>query len=218
MRGLTLTFAGLMLVAGPAEATVYRFSWSGSVSVVEGDAPGADIVVGDPISAGFTFDTAAAAETFSGNGPGGGTFKQYDAPLTDYRFSVGNYVVQESAIVATLSYTNDQFDQDFINFLTQRSEPGPFGSIVANGQLIAQGPGSILPSSNISNDFPYAAFPTHRLFLGFTNGVTSKRVFGDLAVTVTPVPEPATWAVMSVGFCGIGAAMRNQNRAPLRSA
>jgi hypothetical protein len=209
---------GLMLATGSADAAIYRFSWSGSVSAVEGDAPGTDVVVGDPISVRFAFDTAAAAETFSGNGPGGGTFRQYNAPLTDYRFSIGSYLVQEPAIVATLSYTDDQFDQDFINFLTQRSEAGPFGSIVANGQLIAQGPGSILPSPHISAGFPYTTFPVHRLFLGFTNGVTSKRVFGDLAVTVMTVPEPATWAVMVTGLFGVGAAMRSQRRAAIRSA
>ena len=31
-------------------------------------------------------------------------------------------------------------------------------------------------------------------------------------VVVTSVPEPATWAVMVLGFGGMGAAMRNKRR------
>ena len=37
-------------------------------------------------------------------------------------------------------------------------------------------------------------------------------------VAVTSVPEPATWAVMLVGFGAIGASMRNNNRRKLAAS
>ena len=41
---------------------------------------------------------------------------------------------------------------------------------------------------------------------------TSTGTFGGV-VTAAPVPEPATWAMMLVGFGGLGVAMRSRRRA-----
>lgn len=46
---------------------------------------------------------------------------------------------------------------------------------------------------------------------------TSMSVSGDISGngTIYPVPEPATWALMLLGFCGIGVAMRRRRRPAL---
>ena len=42
-----------------------------------------------------------------------------------------------------------------------------------------------------------------------TLGTTSRQLFG---IAVAPVPEPATWAMMFVGFAMVGAAARYRRR------
>ena len=61
-----------------------------------------------------------------------------------------------------------------------------------------------------SNTFTATGTTTRLTFTNLTGGV-NEGVFLD-AVSVAAVPEPATWAMMLLGFCGIGFAMRRGRR------
>jgi hypothetical protein len=45
---------------------------------------------------------------------------------------------------------------------------------------------------------------------GYPNGGTDNAGSTDISWTVTRVPEPATWALMIMGFAGLGAALRRR--------
>jgi hypothetical protein len=53
--------------------------------------------------------------------------------------------------------------------------------------------------------------PTNTITITNGKGVSNAAIYGYGA----PVPEPATWAMMLMGFAGIGAAMRRRRRVPL---
>ena len=64
-----------------------------------------------------------------------------------------------------------------------------------------------------SNTFTATDTTTRLTFTNLTGGV-NEGVFLD-AVSVAAVPEPATWALMLLGFGGIGLAMRRRRRPAL---
>nr|WP_314447199.1 PEPxxWA-CTERM sorting domain-containing protein [uncultured Sphingomonas sp.] len=54
-------------------------------------------------------------------------------------------------------------------------------------------------------------------FVGYADNVTATGAFGSRSFNfAAAVPEPGTWAMMLLGFGGIGAAMRRQRRANAR--
>jgi hypothetical protein len=46
-------------------------------------------------------------------------------------------------------------------------------------------------------------------------GQASAHSFGHGPLAVAPVPEPSTWAMMIVGFAGLGLAIRSRRRKAL---
>lgn len=85
-----------------------------------------------------------------------------------------------------------------------------FGSITHTG-----GDRTNLNWTAFSKDFTATTALTNLKFVN-TAGAGNEGVFLD-AINVAAVPEPATWAMMLLGFGGIGAAMRRQ-RKPTRLA
>ena len=94
---------------------------------------------------------------------------------------------------------------------------GDYG-IVSAGYTIAGDNGGI------TNNQPYiknAVVFDLGAFNGSLSGINNIRFQYGTALTDTnlpgtpPVPEPATWAMMLMGFAGIGATMRRRRRAPL---
>ncbi len=59
----------------------------------------------------------------------------------------------------------------------------------------------------------------YQIDFGSTGSILQLNVPGSSSATlftsVAPVPEPATWAMMLVGFAGIGVSMRRRRRVPL---
>jgi len=51
--------------------------------------------------------------------------------------------------------------------------------------------------------------------IGTLTGDLAASYSGTLNVQVAPVPEPATWAMMLIGFAGVGMAMRRRRRPAL---
>ncbi len=80
-----------------------------------------------------------------------------------------------------------------------------FGSVTHTG-----GSNSDLAWTAFSGDFLATGTTTNLRFVN-TAGSTNEGVFLD-AINVAAVPEPATWAMMLVGFGGMGLAMRRSNK------
>jgi hypothetical protein len=99
-----------------------------------------------------------------------------------------------------------------------------FGSLNLTGLTIVGAHFGNNPDSNSSDpnvqDNNVTAFwlidlgntTTHTLTLTNGQGSSNAQIFGT---GVQAVPEPATWAMMLLGFCGIGVSMRRRRRVPL---
>jgi hypothetical protein len=82
----------------------------------------------------------------------------------------------------------------------------PNGTTMGAGAAIASTPGTQLTYGNLVSGQWYT-------FRYTANMATSGNVSGNAAFY--PVPEPATWALMLLGFGGIGMAMRRRRRPAL---
>lgn len=154
----------------------------------------------------FTFGfTTVGAPLFGGPGTGSGVI------TTDgVTFSNGGYTAQ------TITGITGLFNGSMITNLAS-----PFG---ANNIYYLTGP-SFVDGSGLG--FQTAAGTNVNLFfqssassyrINTTNPFTSSFVSATSAGVVAAVPEPATWAMMLVGFGAIGFAMRRRRSAALRLA
>ncbi len=72
-------------------------------------------------------------------------------------------------------------------------------------------PASLLPSTGFLLPQQYGFNLWPRLGLGNNNQISDFAPQNAL-LSIAPVPEPATWAMMLLGFAGIGAVMRRRRR------
>lgn len=100
---------------------------------------------------------------------------------------------------------NDSWDRDGIVIGFDGLPGGPFGSTFTNIQFQAR---DLIGTGGIANGLPLNRFATS-FFGGFGGSNTSARVYGDLSIDGA-VPEPATWALMILGFGAVGYAMRRR--------
>jgi len=121
-----------------------------------------------------------------------------------------------------VSTTTGSINGDFTNIIFGGSGPGPFNGIeVCFNNSSGQGEGCS-GSSGVAVGDP----GTGTFTLQYDASVTSLTL-GDFAFrfqslglngggsgtgTENPIPEPATWAMMLLGFCGIGMAIRRSRR------
>jgi hypothetical protein len=86
------------------------------------------------------------------------------------------------------------------------------------GTIATSGP-NYVGSGGTPNEFLQLLFPTitSAVFSGAT-GIENTYTLDDLTVggtiTVNGIPEPATWAMMLIGFGAVGASMRRRRRSP----
>jgi hypothetical protein len=81
------------------------------------------------------------------------------------------------------------------------------GLSIGNHGLIGTPSYAILGSGTLASFTPFTASGAYDLVLGFNDGTGAD--YDDLVVglklsTVPPVPEPSTWAMMLLGFVGVG--------------
>jgi hypothetical protein len=114
-----------------------------------------------------------------------------------------------------LEFTNDTLG--LYQVVVSTSTPG---AIIGSASL--DGTGGGLPhlgsiTGNLTNSLtlgpisPVAA-GAYRFTFGGSAPATGGVVTGNLTFQLIPVPEPATWAMMLVGFAGIGFAMRRRRQ------
>jgi hypothetical protein len=197
--------AGLALVGiAPASADIVTFNLSGVVFSASG--PGAPSL-GDASQATITFDTAALGTPYL---PG----------IVDYNSAVISFSADSSVLTPTVSnirvfdnfqqgslyYDGVQFDvgtgeRNFhINLFTQTTSP----SQITTSTDLPIAPFDL--NSLVFRDYSYTLF--NGLFSPQTNvGIDIRSV-----TLASSVPEVSTWAMMVLGFAGIGAMTFRQRK------
>lgn len=179
--------ACLCCFSAAAEATV-EVDFTGTTHAGSTAVP-----VGLPISGSYTFDETAIVEGYHD-----ATTANFTAPGSA-QFTVDG---QTHTYTLTSIFVNDtgQIVFDF-----------------ANGSDILHIANIFTTNTNVSG-FPDVSFlvgPLVFLVADFPNNAgASVEVNAEVSTTLGPVPEPATWAMMLVGFAGIGWQLRRVRRTP----
>jgi hypothetical protein len=180
---LGLGLAGMISFAGPASATLYDFTFTG----VGSDS-------GVTAQGNFTTDLAGTTVT-----SGSGIFTFPPATTTG---SPGANLIPGSGILGSLSFDNVYPIDAGAGILFQGiSDPKFFFNIFApTSSSLGLGTHTAWASATDGGGFLYGS-------LGFANVCENCVAVGDLKITTAltaPVPEPSTWAMMLLGFFGVG--------------
>jgi fibro-slime domain-containing protein len=90
--------------------------------------------------------------------------------------------------------------------------------LVLNGQVVDQ-VGGVHSQSDTTYDLPSSGTYSLELFYADRQTVAANLQFSLTNASVSAVPEPATWAMMILGFCGVGfMSYRRKARASFRVA
>lgn len=180
-----VALAGLSLAAGAAKADLFDFTFVSTIS--DANTPG--IVDGDQVT----------VHLFADNGGSSDLSQVWNyADLQGFTLAAGTYSATYSKIFPVP--TTGNFSTDALGNVTS-----------------AQFFGTDFSSNNVDNFGSWTAdtvFGNAQFndFLGNANNITGN-TFTDtsewtVAAAGAAVPEPATWAMMLVGFMGLGAALR----------
>jgi len=207
MRKVGLALLGAAALAGSSAANAaieFTGSTQGCLQVSPGPCPAANTSnIGG--STGLVFNTGGF-DQFSADGTG---FVGIGSGNTD---TLGFFTLGASPI----NYTGDLFTL-VVNFTLPLgvSGGGPFTATLIGSVTGANNGGVQISFSNPTQIF-------HSSIGDFTLGVNNVAISGTsgTAAPITgyilaPVPEPATWAMMLVGFAGIGMAMRRRRNPAL---
>ena len=229
-----------LALAGPASATLVQIVYTGTVtegfdySGVLGTA-NTDLT-GAAFRSVFIFDTSLGQSTSSPQYESlrGGTDYGVASPLVSSTFQIGSAIVSTRGDVAATLYAQHDGDESDVELLPSdqfadaKHSTSPGAAIYEteeNGAEI-QNATSALPN-NYDIPFSYQVAPgdvTFGEFLYYRYALatqTEAYAYAHLAVdTLTigpltdgggPVPEPASWALMILGFGGVGAMLRRRS-------
>jgi PEP-CTERM motif len=195
--------AGVLGLSGAASAEIVTATFTGPVIFVlnpDGGLPPAS--EGDAFVATYVFNLANATDTLIDPTTGG--------------FSSGPY---GSFVTATVSVngTTGALPAFTTGELTGETQVFDTGSVI---DAVVSGGANHLDSNITGTDFAWnLASPAHGfsydptdadqtlIQLGDTNGDLVEADISSVAITVSstpPVPEPSTWAMMLLGFAGLG--------------
>ena len=92
------------------------------------------------------------------------------------------------------------------------------GGVISGNTISGYAPLALLPSTGFSSaDYTFTLWTRRRINPAFDTDNTEIADFGP-TITAQAVPEPATWALLILGFGAIGLGMRQTRRAALRIA
>jgi autotransporter-associated beta strand protein len=113
----------------------------------------------------------------------------------------------------TLTQTSNSMDPFIIQLVAVDPGTRQLGSFTPN--LLVASSWTLISTGGISG-FDPSGFTVDTT--SFANGIFTSGTFdvtlsgNDLLLNFTPVPEPATWAMMASGACALGAAVRRRHR------
>jgi len=188
--------------------------------ILAGSASAATIMPGSAgigFTTGFTVDTAAATGVFSADNAFvtvANTTGGFSTPNTaPFPFSFGTF----DGTFSFAKTAGDTLTQDLPNLLT-------FGDISFSASSISTISFTDAPGVSTTGALYLLGFSSKTGFentatsLTLTFNSTASSAFSASATLATPpaaigdVPEPASWAMMLVGFGGIGAALRSRRK------
>jgi PEP-CTERM motif len=203
------TVLALGAATTPSHADTVTYTFSGSAAAGTA-ASGSDLMGGTYL--------IGVDQFFKTNETFGANFSNYTPPVAG--FEATSLTITFSGLTAGTTIVNNPEDQIETGFA--RSGTNPFGGgweISVSGDTITftADPGQYLRDINAQNDDGY------NWGVLFSNSIVNDPNFAFTATwtgTVAAVPEPSTWAMMILGFCGVGflAYRRKQNGPALRIA
>jgi hypothetical protein len=190
-----------------AETLTYTFSGSAAAGTA---ASGSDLMGGTYL--------IGADQFYQTNKTFGANYSTYTPPVAG--FEATSLSITFSGLTAGTTIVDNPNDQIETGF--GRSGTNPFGgewNLAVSGDTITftADPGQYLRDINPTNDDGYS------WGVLFSKSIATDSNFAFTATwtgNVSAVPEPSTWAMMILGFCGLGfmAYRRNQNGSALKVA
>ena len=131
---------------------------------------------------------------------------------TQSTITFGNDLTASGAFSGSLDFSNDL--SGLYSVIVSSSTPGAvIDSLSLTGILGTSGNFSATGSTNsLSLLVPFTGSGNYRLGFGGTAPANGAAVTGNLTFRLEAVPEPATWAMMLLGFGAIGLVIRSRRR------
>lgn len=205
---LLAAVAGAALASAPAKATIFNISAADDVGVEVTIGPGLYLLKWIGIADGGLYDSAGGISLCGGCASGfSNAFAARDSAFGSADFEVTFFTtrtVYGTAADSLAAYkAGTPIYSDYVHFLNFN----PFSS----------GSNGLVPPSGIFDPDD----DTYRILVLDADGTRTNNTGGislSLERVGEAVPEPATWAMMLVGFAAIGAAMRRKHKVTLRYA
>ena len=207
-KTLASLFAFALIAAAPAQATVVVLNYSGAIeySASYGGPTNAVYAIGTPFSGTLTYDTGAIPSYNDG------TTATYYGSFGSLSLTIGSFsAIEDSYLNGFIRHTPLTEILAYGDVLSI-STPNPF----INGHNFPVQWGldyNDMTRTAMSSPLLPAQYPNSppgfvRFYIGDNNGFST----GFANLTAAAVPEPATWAIMILGFGAIGAAIRSKRR------
>ena len=131
---------------------------------------------------------------------------------TQSTITFGQDLTTDGAFNGSLDFSNDL--SGLYSVIVSSSTPGAvLDSLSLAGILGTSGSFSTTGTTNsLSLLVPFTGAGDYRLSFGGTAPVNGAAVTGNLTFRVQAVPEPATWAMMLLGFGAVGFVIRRRGR------
>lgn len=132
-------------------------------------------------------------------------------PLQD-TLTWGQDLTSAGTFTGSVDFSNNL--SGLYSIIVSSSTPGAtITAVTLSGILGTTGSFSTTGSSNsLTLLVPFTGAGDYRVSFGGSAPANGAAVTGNLTFQLVPVPEPATWALMLLGFAGIGVAMRRRRR------